>query len=381
MGGGFGGVKTALELANQPGFEVILMSQGTNFEYHGALYRTATGHSPMEVVIPIKDILSHAKNVTFVLDTAASVDAKHRTLKTEIGNIYGYDILVLAMGSVVNYFGIEGMEHNSFAMNTMAHTVMLRNKMTELFKKEGPDPTIAIVGGGPSGVELAGEVQNFASKVARKYGRHVKHPKVVLIEGSDRVLPMFDPVLSGRAYKRLHELGVELRLNTRVNSCETGKVCLSGGDIEADIIVWTAGSCACDFYANQPKVFKMERGRVRVDNFLRAQGHDFIYVIGDNAATQYSGMAQTALHDAKYLARNLIRMHKHKKPVEYRPVHPTYVVPVGPKWAVLQSQKHQLSGRQAWWRRRQADLAIFRNFEHYKKAVKTWRRGNRLARF
>jgi NADH dehydrogenase FAD-containing subunit len=92
-------------------------------------------------------------------------------------------------------------------------------------------------------------------------------------------------------------------------------------------------------------------------------------------------MAQTALHDAKFVTRNLIRQRRGRKPVTYRTLHPTYVVPVGSKWAVLQNQKHQWSGRRAWLFRRRADLWIFKNFQPYKQALKTWRRGNRPANF
>lgn len=381
VGGGFGGVKAALQLANKPGFEVILISQGNNFEYHGALYRSATGHSPMEVVIPIKDILKRAHNVTFVLDKVVSLDPKKHVIVSEVGNSYRYDQLILAMGNCINYFGIEGMEQNSFGLNTIAQTIMLRNRMTELFRSGKKTPTIAVVGAGPSGVELAGEIQHFARRISRKYKTPVAHPRVVLIEGADRALPMFNPLLSARAYVQLQKLGVELRLNTKVNTCEEGKVCLSGGDVEADIIIWTAGSRAVDFYANNSKLFELERGRVKVDEFMRAEGHHDIFVIGDNAFTQFSGMAQTALHDAKFVTRNLIRIHKGKEPVEYRTAHPTYVVPIGDKWAVLQNDKHHWSGSRAWLFRRQADLWIFRNFEPYKKAVKTWRKGNSLADF
>lgn len=380
VGGGFGGVKVALELANKPGFDVVLISQTNNFEYHGALYRTATGHSPMEVVIPIKDILHRAKNVTFVLDSVEHINPESHMITSEVGNSYKYDQAVLAMGNVINYFGIEGMEQNSFGLSTVGQTIMLRNKMTELFKKH-ECPTIAVVGAGPSGVELAGEIQHYARRISRKYGTPVCHPKVVLIEGADRVLPMFNPLLSARAYMRLQKLGVQMRLNTKVNACESGKVCLSGGDVDADLIVWTAGSRATDFYLNHPKVFELERGRVKVNEYMQAVGHNDIYVIGDNAFTLFSGMAQTALHDAKFVARNLLRQRHGKDMVTYRTLHPTYVVPVGDKWAVLQNDKHQWSGTRAWLFRRRADLWIFENFEPYKKAIKTWRRGNRLADF
>lgn len=381
VGGGFGGVKTALELANKKGFAVQLISTHYNFEYHGALYRSATGHSPLEVVIPLERIFKRARNVELTLDTIAAINPKRKVLRSETGTEYAYDIVVLAMGNQVNYFGIDGMDTHAFAMTTVPQTIALRAKLIELFKQPGATPTIAIVGAGPTGVELAGEVQTFARRVSHRYRNRLAHPKVVLIEGSDRVLPSFDPVLSGKAYKRLQSLGVELRLSTRVDSCEPGKVCLAGGDLEADVIVWTAGSKAVDFYAQHPRVFKLERGRVHVDKYLRAEGHNDIFVIGDNANTPFSGMAQTALHDAKFVVRNLLRMQRHTPAVAYRAWHPLYVVSIGDKWAVLQTEKVKRSGYRGWVVRRQADRWIFKNFLPYKEAITQWRRGNKLGRF
>lgn len=381
VGGGFAGCKTALELANKKGFEVTLISQSNNFEYHGALYRSATGHSPMEVTIPIRDILKRANNVSFVLDSIERIDSKRKIVMSSTGHTYSYDSLILAMGNTVNYFGIEGLEQNSYAMNTVPHTIELRNKLTELFRSDKKEVCIAIVGGGATGVELAGEVMNFARMVAHKYRTHVKHPQVVLIEGADRMLPLLDPVLSAKAYKRLQKKGVEMRLSIKVNSCEPNKVCLDSGDLHADVIVWTAGSRAVDFYSEHPKEFVLEKGRVKVDEFLRAVGHSDIYVLGDNAKTPFSGMAQTALYDAKFLARNMKRQQKGRKPVAYRARHPIFVIPVGERWAVLQTQKNLISGYSAWLARRRADKWIFKNFLPYKAAIKQWRKGNHLADF
>jgi len=379
VGGGFGGVKTALELANEPGFEVRLISTHPNFEYHGALYRSATGHSPTEVVIPLKTIFKRAKNVELVLDSIAAISPRRKLLRSETGKDYMYDVAILAMGNDVNYFGIDGMDKHSFAMTTIPQTIALRARLIELFKQSGTEPTIAIVGAGPTGVELSGEVNEFARRVSHRYRNHVARPKVVLIEGADRVLPMLDPVLSAKAYKRLQKLGVEIRTNTKVNSCEEGKVCMDAGDIKADVIVWTAGSAPVDFYAQHPRIFKLERGRVVVDEFLHARGHSDIYVLGDNANTPFSGMAQTALHDAKFVARNLLRIQNGAAPVAYRAWHPLYVVPIGEKWAILQTKTKQRSGYAGWLTRRQADRWIFSNFLPYKAAIKQWRRGNKKA--
>ncbi len=380
VGGGFGGVKAALELANKPGFEVTLISNSTNFEYHGALYRTATGNSPMEVVVPLREIFARAKNVSVILDKIMYLFPDAKAVKSENGQIYEYDTLVLALGSEINYFGLEGMEDKTFCMNTIRSTIALRHELITEFKKDEP-VTIAVIGGGASGVELAGELHNFARKVAEKYRKKYIAPKVLLIEGADRLLPAFDPVLSAKVYKRLQKQGVDIRLSTKVNSCEVGKVCLNTGDVDADVIVWTAGAKLPTFYETNVDEFTLERGRIVVDDFLRAKGHRDIFVIGDNAATKYSGMAQTALYDARYTARNLSNIRAGKKAKAYRPRKPIYVVPVGKAWAVLDSPRRQLSGYRAWLVRRQADRAILRNFLPYQQAMKRWRKGNSSAKY
>lgn len=381
VGGGFGGLKTALELANNPGFEITLISERPNFEYHGALYRSGTGRSPLEVVMPLRDILKGVRNITFAQDRIVGIDAGKQRVVSETGNVYSYDKLILALGNVVNYFGIAGMDETTMSLDTISNTIALRHQLVELFKSNKPVLHIVVAGAGPAGVELAGELQHFAQIVAEKYKLQPKRLKVVIIEGANRALPGLKPAASYKALRRLERLGVKVMLNTQLNSCEPGKVCLDGGDLSADLIIWTAGSRAPGFYADHPNVFKLERGRVKVDQYLKAAGQESIYVIGDNAATPYAGMAQTALHDAKFVARNLIRELGGKKLFWYRAQIPVYAVPIGPNWAILQTSRRVMSGRRAWLVRRRADLAIYRNFKPYKEAVKTWRKGNKLARF
>lgn len=380
-GGGFGGVKTALELANIPNIKVTLISKNLNFEYHGALYRTATGSSPLEVTIPLREIFMHAGNVSIVLDEVTLLDPKKKYIYSSTSNAYHYDALVMALGNQVNYFGLDGMDTHSESMITVSEVVSLRHKIVQMVRSRVQHPHIVIVGAGATGVELSGDLQIFANEISDKYGIARKNIRVSVIEGSDRVLPLLKPSLSEKALIRMSKLGITVRLNTRVNSCEPGKLCLADGEIDADLIVWTAGSRLVDFYSENAELFKLERGKVAVDEYLRAKGHDDIYVIGDDAATPYSGMAQTALHDAKYVSRILRGMSKGTPPVKYRVRKPIYVVPIGSRWAVLQTADRTITGYKAWLVRRRADLWIFKNFQPYKEAIKQWRKGNKKANF
>lgn len=381
VGGGFGGIKTALELMNKPDIQVTLISSSNNFEYHGALYRTATGSSPLEVTIPLREIFIKAKNVSVILDKATLIEPEKNIISSETGNSYHYDALVLALGNKINYFGINGMEQESETMVTVADTIALRHRLVQIVKSKVEHPHLVIVGAGATGVELSGDLQNFADNITEKYQLPRKLIRTSIIEGSDRVLPILKPKLSEKALIRLASLGVTVRLNTRVNSCEPGKLCLDSEDIDADLIVWTAGSRIVDFYSDNSKHFQIERGKIKVDDYLRAYGQKNIYVIGDNAATKYSGMAQTAIHDGKYLARIFLQMKKGIVPTKYRSRLPVYVVPIGSRWAVLQNGSKLISGYRAWLVRRRADLWIFKNFEPYEKAIKQWRKGNRRANF
>lgn len=380
VGGGFGGAKTALELSNKPNIQVTLISQTENFEYHGALYRSGTGRSPLEVVIPLRDIFKKSSNVEVMLDRVVGVNHPKKCVIGETGEVYKYDKLVLALGNELNYFGLEGIKQHSMSLDTIVNTIALRHELTKLFKANNK-PHIAIIGAGPSGVELAGELQNFADMVADKYQLEHIAVQVTVVEGAERVLPSLREPASTKAQRRLERLGVRVLTGTRINACEPSKVCLESGDLDADLIVWTAGSKTSGFYLQYPDIFKLEGGKIAVDQYLQARGQEDIYVIGDNAATRFSGMAQTALHDAKFVAQNILRDAKNLSQLWYKEVQPIYVVPIGRRWAILQTKHKITSGYKGWLVRRRADMAIYRNFQPYKEALKTWRKGNQRALF
>lgn len=382
VGGGFGGVKTALLLANKPGFNVQLISDNTHFEYHGALYRSAVGHSPREVVIPLTQIFEGKKNVELVLDSIGFIDEKKKLLVSLDGTSYPYDTVVLALGNQVNYFGIKGLQEHTETMNTISGTMRLRRKLIDTFVQNPGKPVrVAVVGGGASGVELAGEIGSFAKLIAKEHRIARPRVNVVLVEGADRLLPNLAPKASEKVLERLIKLGVEVHLSIQVASCKKGSLCVKAGNIDADVIVWTAGSKPVDFFTAHPDIFTLGRGgRVVIDEYLRVQNHSDIHVIGDNADTKYSGMAQTALQDAKFVARNLILAQQGKSRRPYKPRRPLYVITAGGKWAVVQKGNKVFSGIRGWRVRRQADLWIFRNFEPLKKAIAIWKSGETMSK-
>ena len=382
VGSGFGGVKTGLILAGRKEFDVTLISTQLNFEYHAALYRSATGWSPREVMIPLRDVFFGDSHIDLIQAKISSINPEKKTIKSDLGNEYSYDHLILAMGQVANYYGVEGLDENSFSMDTVANTIALREHLRDMVinGKVKEDYEFIVVGGGATGTELASELQIFIKELCRENRKPVKKVNVTLVEGSARVLSLLSPKASKQTEWRLQELGVKVLLNTQVTGLKKGVLSLGDdGLLKSSTVIWTAGAKNNPFFANNAENFNIAHNtRVEVDEYMAAAKD--IYVIGDSANTQYSGMAQTALFDAKFVSKNLIRQANGKKKKLYVGHRPIYAVPVGRRWSIMQWDNIVIWGKPAWIGRRLADLRLFMNFEPYRKAVKTWRSGNKRAR-
>lgn len=381
VGGGFASVKLALELAHDDHFEVILMAPHQELEYHGALYRSATGRSPLEVSIPFREIFKNAPNVQIINDFMTELRAQSNEIKGQSGRIYHYDALVLGIGYEIEYFGIRGMREHAESMYTVFDTIKLRNQMRDIFiKKQGQECKITLIGGGPTGTELACDISIFANIVSEAYHTKPAKPKVTIVDRADRILPQLSPEVSKIAAARLKELGVGLKLNMAVDHCTKQHVCLGDKEImQSDIVIWTAGSRANSFFERYPDIFSLDpRKRVYVNEYMQANSAD-IYVIGDGASTQYSGMAQTAINDAIQLAANFKRYVRDEPIQPYVAEPPIYVVPMGGEWAVAQQGDKVSSGTSAWKVRRQADLDVMNSFLDKRLAEKHWQKAFEIA--
>jgi NADH:ubiquinone reductase (H+-translocating) len=375
-GGGFAGVQAALKLANKPGISVTLVSASAHFEYHGALYRTATGHSPREVMIPLEVVFAHAENVDIILDRVTGIVSQKRVIQTEHSGVIAYDELVCAFGNVPNYFGINGLKENSASIDTLASAVRLRHQLQGLFRAQRKQRAkILVVGAGPAGVEVASEIQSYANFIALQHGLKSRKVKVDLVDGMPRVLPAMDEKVSKKVMKRLSRLGVKVHLNEKVNDCLPGQLCLANKRLNADLIIWTAGSTPVGIYKQYPDLFDIGRGgRVVVNEQLQSKD-PHIYVVGDNALTPYAGMAKTAIHDGEFVAKCILRLQNDDVAMTYTPKKCIYSVPVGYGWAVVQDGDKIFSGYRGWLFRRRTDLEILKSFEPYEQAISDWNAG------
>ena len=381
VGGGFASVKLALELGANPAFDITLITPQSQLEYHGALYRSTTGRSPLEVVIPFREIFADLPQVTIVNDLITDLRAEVKELKGLSGETYSYDAVVFGIGYEKEYFNTKGAREHTESMYAMQDALALRNRLRDLFvDRAGKQCDIVVVGAGPTGIELAGDIAAMAEIVAKQFESKPAKPSVTVVDRADRVLPMLEKNASKAAEKRLKEVGVNFIGGLAVDHCTSRHLCLQGHKfLPADIIVWTAGSRANPFFERYPELFDLDpKKRVIVNEYMQAKSPN-IYVLGDAASTQYSGMAQTAIYDGIQLAANFARFVEGKELVPYKAQVPISVVPIGKEWAVVIQDGKLLTGADGWKVRRAADLWVLGNFLPDKLAKEHWRKGTQIA--
>jgi NADH dehydrogenase len=373
VGGGFGGVKAALSLANKKNIDVKLISDQNYFEYHAALYRSATGRSPLEVTIPLKDFFEYAKNIEVIQDLITDIDSSSNSVIGESGSNYKYDKLIMAIGNVTEYYGIKGLNKFSYGIKTIHEALKLKREIHEQLINNNIERNYVVVGAGASGVELSAELASYLKRVRKKHGVN-KNFRVDLIEAQSKIMSRMPSKFSEKITVRLKKLGVKLLTNKSVMSETIDTLELPNRSISTSTVVWTAGITNNKLFKKFPKIFKLGRlGRVEVDKYLCTNNN--IYVIGDCASTEFSGMAQTAIYDASFVCKNLIRLSKHRPQIEYKAKKPIYAIPVGPRWATILWGNTVIDGRAGWVLRRLADLRLYLTFLPNSKALTVWRYG------
>lgn len=390
VGGGFGGIRVALDLDAQrlPNTTITLVSNKTHFEYHAALYRVVTGRSPLEVCIPIEEMIKGTR-VQFIHDTVTTVTPTESTLHGSSGSTYAFDTLILALGSETMYFDIPGLKDHSFGFTSISEALRLKRHLHEQLLACKISPTdkdddvcrthIVIIGAGASGTELAGELASYTRQMSRKHSIDPSLITIDLIEAAPRILPLMPEDMSERVLHRLRHLGVNIFLNRTVVKEEVEGVYLRDMQMKTKTVIWTAGAKPAHLYGTIPGLEYDKKGRVVVNEFLQAKGFPSIYVIGDGASTQYTGMAQTALHDASSISAVIAALMRGAHPPSYQPKKPFYAIPVGPGWAAVLMFNLKLYGRIGWWLRRIADLRFFLSVLSPTQALRAFQNGKTLC--
>ena len=376
VGGGFGGVKAALELAKDDSIKITLISANKNFVYYPSLYSTATGHDHKESWVPLEFIFRNHRNITLSYDTVSSIDPTKKTL-TGKKQKYHYNKLILSMGSVTTYFGIEGLDHYAYGIKSEAEIRALQKHLFRQMGDEGIiDKRYVIVGGGPTGVELAGALGAYLERLRVFFGLREQKIRITLVEASPRVLPRMSKAASKAATKRLRNLGVKVETNKMVQSATADGLMVSDKPIQTQTIIWTSGVANAPFFKQNAQHFTLNpRGKVVVDDYLRARPD--IFVIGDNADTPLSGLAQTAIHDGVFVARHILRVKHGEKPVKYKTRNLGVVVPIGYNWSIYERGPIRLTGALGAFMRDAADIVGHHDILPMGHAIDTWRAGMR----
>lgn len=366
VGGGFGGAKSALELAGHRHLEVTLLSDNTNFEYHPTLYRTATGGRRIISSISLAEIFAD-KYVTVVQGVAKKLDRTNKTITTKSGDVYNFDILILALGNVTNYFGIKGLAEYSYGIKSLAEAERLKAHLhQQMIDDKKPDLNYVIVGGGPTGIELAGALPDYLRRIMKQHGIRKRKIHIDLIEAAPRLMPRMPESVSRAFAKRLRKLGIKLYLAKPVQAETADVLLVDGKPIRTHTVIWTAGIANNPFFAENNFILS-QNGKVQVDEFLQAWPS--IFVIGDNADTKYTGMAQTALNDAHLVTSNVKRSLEKEPLVPYKAKQPVYVTPAGPRWAAVVWGHLHLYGWIGWVLRRSADWIAYKDVEPWWRAT------------
>lgn len=369
VGGGFGGVKAALELSRDSHFDVTLLSDRKDLRYYPTLYHTATGGRRANSSIPLEHLFAK-RSVTVVLGKAVTLDRKTKTLATEDGQTYSYDTLILSLGVITNYFGIEGLAEFSYGIKSTEEVERLKTHLhQQLIDEHGPDLNYVIVGAGPTGIELAGVLPAYIKHIMKQHGIRARAVHVDLIEAAPRLLPRLPRDTSRMVQRQLKRLGVRLYVGQAVQGETADALMVNGKPIRSHTVIWTAGMTNHPFFKDN--AFNLNnRGKVWVDAYLQTE--DNIFVIGDNANTPYSGMAQTAIHDAAFVAKNLLRRAEGKDFESYSVKKPITVIPAGERWAAVLWGPLRMYGWLGWILRELGDLKGFLDYEPLPEAALQW---------
>jgi NADH dehydrogenase len=364
VGGGFGGLEVAKGLGGAPA-RVTLVDRRNHHLFQPLLYQVATAVlSPADIAQPIRAVLRDKSNVEVLLGEVSSVDVDAKQVVLSDGTRLPYDYLVLAAGASHAYFGHDEWEPYAPGLKSLEEATDIRRRLLVSFEEaeRETDPerrkalmTFVVVGGGPTGVEMAGAIAEIARYSLAKDFRHIdtRDARVILLEAVDRLLLAFPTQLSRYALWDLQRLGVDVRFNTPVTNIGPGVVTAGGTEIKAETVIWAAGVKSSPIGATLG-VETDRAGRVIVEPDLSIPGHPEVFVIGDMSSLMspsgrpYPGVAQVAKQEGAWAAKNIRRLMAGKKTEPFQYIDLGNMATIGRNAAVADIRGITLTGFIAW---------------------------------
>jgi NADH:ubiquinone reductase (H+-translocating) len=366
VGAGFGGLAAAQGLGGAD-VKITLIDQRNHHLFQPLLYQVGTAVlATSEIAWPIRHLVRKRKEITTLLGEVTGVDTQNRRVLLEDGGVMAYDSLVLATGARHAYFGHDEWEPHAPGLKTLEDATTIRRRILLSFehaeREADPDAraaflTFVIVGGGPTGVELAGAIAELAHQNLPEDYRHIdtRKARVVLIEAGPRILPSFTPDLSAYAHASLQRQGVEIQLGRAVRDCSADGVIYGDQPLAAKVILWAAGvrASSAAAWVGLPAD---AAGRAKVEPDLTAAGHPEIFVIGDTATigawhgNPVPGIAPAAKQQGMHVARTIRkRLGGDAAPRIFRYKHSGNLATIGKRAAVIDFGAVKVRGWLAWW--------------------------------
>src|SRR5713226_7391639 len=359
LGGGFGGLYAAKALRKAPA-RVTVVDRRNFHLFQPLLYQVATAAlNPSDIAYPIRSVVAHQKNANVILGEATAIDVDRKIVKL-IDSEIAYDYLIVATGATHSYFNHPEWSRTAPGLKTIEDALEIRRRVLMAFeaaeRENDPDRqrawlTFVIVGGGPTGVELAGALSEIARQTMIRDFRRINpsSARVILVEGNDRVLPVYPPDLSAKAEQQLRDLGVEVITKGMVTGVDDHSVNIGDMTIATRTVLWAAGVQASPL--GRTLSAPVDRaGRVVVNEDLSLPGHPEVFVIGDLAAVpRVPGVAPAAIQEGTHAAKNILRM------IRGQPTQPFHywdkgsLATIGRAAAVADLGKLHISGFPAWF--------------------------------
>ncbi len=370
LGAGFGGLEFCKKFSIEE-VEIIVIDRQNHHLFQPLLYQVASaGLSAPEIAQPIRQIFSGRMDISIVLDEVLAINLNERKVRLrESDSELTYDYLIIALGAQTNYFGNDSWSVHSHGLKTLDDATRIRHRVLLAFEKAeyaGNDSirerlmTIVVIGGGPTGVELAGAFAELVRHVFKRDFRHIDLSKarIILIEAAPRILLSFPERLARRGRDQLEKLGVEIRTGAKVNEIRKGEVVLENEIIEAENIIWSAGVCANPI-TRELNVEKDKSGRIKVSADLSLPGFSNVFAVGDIAALvdangrSVPGVSPAAMQMATYVAK-VLKLEL-KAPAGHSPPRPPFIywdkgsmATIGRSAAVAKIGRLEISGLLAW---------------------------------
>ncbi|UYL10776.1 NAD(P)/FAD-dependent oxidoreductase [Bdellovibrio sp. SKB1291214] len=364
IGGGFAGFNAAKSLANKKEVHVILIDRRNHHLFQPLLYQVATaGLNPSDIAVPIRARFAKAENVEIHMGAVEKINLSEKFISTDHGDL-AYDYLIVATGAQHSYFANPEWEEYAPGLKTLEQATEIRRRILSAFEEAENeiDPVkqksllnFVVVGAGPTGVELAGAIADIARTVLVKDFNHINpaSARVLLVEAGPKILASFNEKLSQRAYRDLQELGVEIRLSSRVEKIDENGVTVAGEFIPSRSVFWAAGVQASRM-SFTPEVAKDRAGRVIVRKDFSIENHPDTFVIGDMAHFELSqnnllpGLAPAAIQAGKFVANVVLQSINGQVRSSFKYLDKGQMATIGKRKAIAQYNSLRMTGVIAW---------------------------------